>query len=207
MDTNMVIEMVGYFASLLVLVSFLMSSVIKLRIVNSVGSFIFAVYAVIIHSYPTALMNFFLVGINVYNLVKLGRKDQSYDLIDAKNDDGLLNYILEYYKSDIQKFFPGFAGDSHAMDRAYVVCCSGNPAGVLLGREQGKGVVDVKLDYSVPAYRDCSVGAYLYSKLPAKGIHTLTYSEMESDTHAAYLVKMGFVKENGIYVKKTGTGH
>lgn len=203
----MLIEMVGYLGSVLVVVSMLMSSVIKLRVINTIGSGIFAVYALIIHSYPTALMNFCLVSINVYNLVKLSRKDQSYDLIDAKHDDGLLNYILEYYKSDIQKFFPGFAEVLAGLDQAYVVCCNGNPAGVLLGREQEKGVVDVKLDYSVPAYRDCSVGAYLYSKLPAKGIHTLTYSEMESEPHAAYLVKMGFVKENGVYVKKTGTGH
>ena len=31
--------------------------------------------------------------------------------------------------------------------------------------------------------------------LPAKGIHTLTYSEKGSDTHTAYLMKMGFARE------------
>ncbi|MCI9025480.1 MAG: YgjV family protein [Dorea sp.] len=206
MNVSMLIEMVGYLGSVLVVVSMLMSSVIKLRVINTIGSGIFAVYALIIHSYPTALMNFCLVSINVYNLVKLSRKDQSYDLIDAKAGDGMLHYILEYYKNDICKFFPGFAGVSAELDQAYVVCCNGDPAGVLLGREQEKGVVEVKLDYSVPAYRDCSVGAYLYSKLPEKGIHTLTYSEKGSDTHTAYLMKMGFARENGIYVRKTGNG-
>ncbi len=202
MDISILIEMVGYAGSILVVVSMLMSSVIKLRVINTIGSGIFALYALIIHSYPTALMNFCLVTINIYNLVKLSKKDQSYELIDAKSDDGLLSYILNYYRHDIRKFFPDFAGDSRILDQAYVVCCNGNPAGVLLGVERENGVVDVKLDYSVPAYRDCSVGKYLYSKLPAKGIHTLVYSAEESETHAAYLIRMGFVKENGVYIRR-----
>ena len=68
---NTFIEAIGYLGSSLVLVSFLMASVAKLRIVNSVGSVIFTIYAFIIHSYPTAIMNICLVLINIYYLVKL----------------------------------------------------------------------------------------------------------------------------------------
>ena len=88
------------------------------------------------------------------------------------------------------------------MDRAYVVCCRGNPAGVLLGTDRGQGVLQVLLDYSTPTYRDCSIGTYLYAKLPSKGVHTLLFAGEESKAHAAYLSKMGFVKENGAYVKR-----
>ena len=77
MNVSTIIEMVGYLGSVLVVVSMLMSSVIKWGVVNTVGSGIFAVYALIIHSYPTALMNFCLVTINVYNLIKLSKADQS----------------------------------------------------------------------------------------------------------------------------------
>lgn len=38
MNTSSLIEAVGYLGSALVLVSFLMSSVVKLRVVNTVGS-------------------------------------------------------------------------------------------------------------------------------------------------------------------------
>ncbi len=110
MNVSTIIEMVGYLGSVLVVVSMLMSSVIKLRVINTVGSGIFAVYALIIHSYPTALMNFCLVTINVYNLIKLSKADQSYDLIEAKSDDGMLKFILSYYYDDLKKFFPGFPG-------------------------------------------------------------------------------------------------
>lgn len=204
MEMSMVVEMAGYLGSILVVVSMLMSSVIKLRVINTIGSGIFAVYALIIHSYPTALMNFCLVAINIYNLVKLSKKDQSYDMIDTKNDDRLLKYILNYYRGDIEKYFPGFTENSSLLNKAYIVFCNGNPAGVMLGREDEPGVLDVALDYSVPVYRDCSVGAYLYSKLPAKGIHALKYSEKGSEPHMAYLNRMGFTRENGVFVKKLG---
>ncbi|MCR4607972.1 MAG: YgjV family protein, partial [Oscillospiraceae bacterium] len=66
MNTKIIIEAVGYCGSLLVLVSFLMTSVVKLRVVNTIGSAIFAIYALIIHSYPTAIMNICLVAINLH---------------------------------------------------------------------------------------------------------------------------------------------
>ena len=115
--------------------------------------------------------------------------------------EGILRYLLDYYREDIQTYFPDFSADCRA-DRAYIVCCNGNPAGVLLGTDGGEGTLRVLLDYSTPAYRDCSIGAYLYSKLPAKGVHTLLFAEEGSQAHRAYLEKMGFVKEDGVYIKK-----
>ncbi len=202
MNTSMLIELTGYLGSILIAVSMLMSSVIKLRIINTVGSSIFAVYALIIHSYPTALMNFFLVAINVFNLVKLVKKDTSFDMIESSSDDGLLNYILDYYFEDIKKYFPEFQRKPSSPDQAYIVCCNGNPAGVLIGKNIGDGTFDVVLDYSVPAYRDCSVGGYLYGKLPARGMRTLVYSKEADEVHRDYLDRMGFVKEDGKYVKR-----
>lgn len=74
MNASVIVEMVGYLASFLILVSFLMSSVIWLRIVNSVGALIFVVYALIIHSYPTAVMNFCLILVNLYYLRRLTKE-------------------------------------------------------------------------------------------------------------------------------------
>ena len=195
------IELIGYLGSALVVVSMLMSSVVKLRVVNTIGSAIFAAYALLIHSYPTALMNACLVGINVYNLVRLNQKDRAYDLTEAAPRDGLLGYLLDHYREDIRTYFPGFTGTEEG-DRAYVVFCGGDPAGLLLGTDAGQGTLNVRLDYSTPTYRDCSIGTYLYAKLPSKGVRTLVFAGEESKDHAAYLTKMGFVKENGAYIKR-----
>ena len=71
----------------------------------------------------------------------------------------------------------------------------------MLGREND-GVLDILIDYSTPVYRDCSVGAYLYSNIAANSIHTLRFSENSSEAHISYMKKMGFVQENGAYINK-----
>ncbi len=63
MDRQIILELVGYFASLLVLIPLLMTSVVKLRVINMAASFIFAVYALCISSYSTVVINFCLVGV------------------------------------------------------------------------------------------------------------------------------------------------
>lgn len=202
MDTSMLIEIFGYLGSALVVVSMLMASVVKLRVINTVGSIISGTYALIIGSFPLALMNFCLIVINVYNLFRLLKSDKQYDLVEGNTDDAFLEYFLNRYKEDIRFYFPGFKMNQSWKGQAYVVCCNGNPAGVLLGTEKSEGVIDVVIDYSIPAYRDCSVGKYLYSKLPNKKIHTLVFAQEESQAHISYMTKMGFAKEKGVYVKK-----
>lgn len=202
MDTHMIVEMTGYIGSLLVLVSFLMSSVVKLRVINSIGGFIFAIYALMIQSYPTAFMNVCLVAINLYYLGRLKKKDQHFDLIDGKSDDAFLNYILNYYKEDIGTYFPEWDTDQDKSEVAYIVCCDAVPAGLLLGKMKSGETMEIMLDYSVPAYRDCSVGKYLYSRLSARGIKQFVFAG-KANNHESYLNKMGFTKENNVYIKET----
>lgn len=99
------IEMDGYLGSALVVVSMLMSSVIELRVINTIGSGIFTAYALMIYSYPTALMNGFLIGLIVYNLIRLTQKDRSYDLVEGAQGEGRLRYLLDYYREDIGHTF------------------------------------------------------------------------------------------------------
>lgn len=201
MNVSMLIEIFGYIGSALVVVSMLMSSVVKLRIINTAGSVISGTYALIIGSFPLALMNFCLIVINVYNLFKLLKSEQQYDLIEEKTNDAFLNYFLERYKDDIRTYFPGFQADTAGIDQAYIICCNGTPAGVMLGRQKGEGVIDIVIDYSIPAYRDCSIGSFLYPRLQKKGIRMLRFAQKETETHVAYMQKMGFVSENHVYIK------
>ena len=120
--------------------------------------------------------------------------------IIGRDEGGRFLALLARYREDIHKYFPGFV-EQRTADRAYVVFCGGDPAGILLGTVAGQGTLKVTLDYSTPAYRDCSIGAYLYAKLPSRGIHTLVFTGDGSQEHTAYLTKMGFAKENGVYIK------
>lgn len=197
----MIVEMIGYLGSVLVVVAMLMSSVVKLRVINSIGAVIFAVYALLIHSYPTALMNICLVMINIYNLLKLRKKDQHFELINGKTEDTFLKYFLNYYEEDIETYFPEWKSAAEKADVIYSVCCDAVPAGILIGKTKENGTLKIVIDYSTPTYRDCSVGKYLYSKLSIKGVRKLVF-DRNAGKHESYLLKMGFVCEEDIYVKE-----
>lgn len=197
MDSAMIIEGVGYLGSALVLVSFLMASVVKLRVVNSIGSTIFAVYALIIRSYPTAVMNVCLLLINLYYLWKLRNKAPNYRLVKLAPDEGFVSFFLDSYGSDIAACFPGRDWKRNDLNFAFMVCHGADPAGLLLGTERD-GLVDVALDYSTPAYRDSSEGRYLLEHLPEYGVRKLHYERAERQ-HVGYLKKMGYREKNGVF--------
>ena len=200
MTTATIYEIIGYVGSGLVLVSFLMASVVKLRIVNTVGSLIFAAYALLIHSYPTMIMNLCLVLINLYYLWKLRNSEPNYRLVTLRPGEGFVEFFLREHREDIAKCFPGRNWDDSDMNRAWLVCHGEIPAGILLGREKN-GVLDVALDYSSPAYRDSSEGRYLLEHLPQEGLKLLRYEHAE-EGHVAYLKKMGYELKNGVWERK-----
>ncbi len=65
------IEWLGYVASALIVISLIMTSVEKLRIVNTAGCVLFTVYGFIVGAYPVAVSNLLIVLINLYHLYKI----------------------------------------------------------------------------------------------------------------------------------------
>lgn len=62
-------EMVGYLASLLLIVSFMMKNIRALRLVNSLGCIAFVAYGFMLQtSWPVIITNAFIFGANVYYL-------------------------------------------------------------------------------------------------------------------------------------------
>ncbi len=194
-------EILGYVGTGLILVSMLMTSVVRLRVINLIGSGLFAVYAVLIQSYPTAILNACLVAINVYQLLKLRRKaGKGYEIQKLNGTDGFAEWFTGKYGDDIRRFFPKLDADRVKASEGFAVLMGDCAAGVLLGTRSGERF-DVLLDYTTPTYRDCSVGRFIYEKLPSFGITTLSCAA-DSSAHAAYLEKMGFTKsEDGIFEK------
>lgn len=74
MESATIWEWVGYLASVVVAISLMMSNIKKLRWWNLIGAALFVVYGVAIDAYPVALVNFFIVLIDIYYLVKLYRE-------------------------------------------------------------------------------------------------------------------------------------
>ncbi len=200
MNWNTIVELIGYLGSALVVVSMLMTSVVRLRIINLIGSAIFTCYALLIKSYPTAVMNLFLVGINVYHLVRLLKVQKQYDLIPTDANDRYVAYLLEKNGDDIRAWFPDFVLPKGGDVIAFLVCCDSNPAGLFLGRRMDGGAVEVLLDYATPVYRDTSVGRYLYDQLARSGCKSLVF-RANAPRHVGYMQKVGYRKnDKGEYV-------
>ena len=69
LDQNFITELIGYFASLMVLVSFLMGNIKKLRLINTVGCIAFVIYGVLLNwSLPIIITNVAITAINCYYL-------------------------------------------------------------------------------------------------------------------------------------------
>ena len=195
MSGETILQLVGYFSTLLILISFLMTSVVKLRLLNLVGSMIFVVFAFLTKSYPTAIMNIGLCIINIYFLIRLLRSKSLTTLLPIRTDNAYLRTFLDFYKDDIRTYFPNFSGENFDDDTAYFVYYDMNPVGLTLGRRQSDGSLDISLDYTIPKYRDASVGRFLYPHLLGEEGFTALEFRDASEKHEKYLNKVGFRKE------------
>ena len=196
---NTIYEIIGYVSTVLVLVSFLMASVVKLRVINTIGSGIFVVYALLIGSYPTAILNLGIVTINIYFLVRLLRAEKLTTMLPIETDNAYLKEFMTFYGGDMQRFFPEVALEKDQADAAYFVYYDLVPVGVLLGKKQDDGSLRILVDYSTPKYRDASVGRFMYKKLLSNGQYTRLEFADPSEKHEKYLKTMGFIKDGSLY--------
>lgn len=66
-----VTEWIGYLASLVLMISFLMKNINTLRIINSIGAILFVIYGImLVTSWPIIITNTFILGVNIYYLTK-----------------------------------------------------------------------------------------------------------------------------------------
>lgn len=71
-----IIELVGIFASICIIISMSFKTAtyrgtLCMRIINIVGSAIFVVYGFLLPAYSTAILNFVLVGVNLWHTIIL----------------------------------------------------------------------------------------------------------------------------------------
>lgn len=189
------IEYIGYAASAIILVSLIMSSAKKLRMINLIGGILFTVYGFLIKSYPVAFMNLAISFVNIYYLYKMFVTSDYFKLLSIDKQSSYLKYFFNYYKQDIEKFFPETNVDVDASEISFYILRNVVPAGFFVANKVDHETLRVDFDYVVPTYRDFQMGEYIYKK--KKSIFTdkgykflITYTN--NDKHEKYLKKMGF---------------
>ena len=76
------VEILGYFGTALVILSFLNRSMLRLRLLNTIGATIITLYALLIDAWPMVLLNALLAGINGYHYVALVRERAAKDALN-----------------------------------------------------------------------------------------------------------------------------
>ncbi|MEO1057249.1 MAG: hypothetical protein AAFY28_10085 [Actinomycetota bacterium] len=192
------VELVGYLASLLVVVSLAMTSVVRLRIISLVGSITFVVYGSLISSAPIILTNAAIAAINVWYLraefAKSSRRGIDLGVTEVRPDSPFLRDFVAYHLDDIHHFQPDFHMPGGDDVLTFVLNRDGLPAGLLIGRRTGDAFT-IDLDYVLAPYRDSRMGRWLFGPgaevFRDEGITQLR-SAGDTETHRRYLRRMGF---------------
>ncbi len=188
-------EYLGYVASVVIAISMLMNSIQKLRWINLFGAALFSTYGFVIGALPVGLLNGFIVGIDIYYLVKMYATKDYYRLLEVRNDNKYLEAFLEFHNEEIKKFFPDFQFKPEMNKLSLLILRNMSVAGVILAHEQNCKTLRIGLDYVIPEYRDQKPGKFVYSEnlyyFSKLGYEKLC-SQPHSKTHAKYLKKMGF---------------
>ena len=192
------VEMVGYLASALVVLSLTMTSVVRLRMVSLCGSITFFVYGTMIESVPIMITNGSIAVINVWFLRKEfasgGPHGRDLGVSRIRPDSPFLADFVAFHLTDIHRFQPDFRlpiGDDVV---TLLLNRDGLPAGLLIGRRSGS-TLTIDLDYVLGPYRDSRLGRWLYGPgaevFRSDGITELR-SAGTTDFHCKYLERVGF---------------
>ena len=185
----------GYVASLGIVISLSMRSILKLRLFGVVGSGLFLVYSLLIGAIPIAVTNVVIIAIHLYYLRKLLGRNELFEVLRVRPESFYLLHFLEFHDAEIQRFQPGFEYQAKPACRPLFLLRDMVPAGLFIPVTHEDGSVEVWLDYATPQYRDFKLGRYVYGgTLDVFGQAETVWSEPWSDVHRRYLEKMDFVE-------------
>lgn len=150
MDNINLLEILGYIASLIVLISLLMSSIIKLRWINLLGSAVFSLYGFLIGAFPVGFMNLCICIINIYYLYKIYSTKEYFKILPLEDDSQYFNHFLDFYKKDIDKYSNSTNFDSIDKSVSFYILRNLVPAGIFITSKYDDKTLKIDLDFVIP---------------------------------------------------------
>ena len=192
-------EWIGYIASFLILVSLIMTSVKRLRLINLAGALLFAIYGYLISAYPVMIMNAGIVVVNVYYLKQIFSAEDYFKTLNVEKEDDYVRALINFYKDNIQKFMPVDASVLEESEFRILILRNMDPAGLFIAKPYDDTTLEITLDYALPQFQDFKTGAFIYEK-EREHFKDAGYDKMiafaKSDKHEKYLNRMGFKPTN-----------
>ncbi len=163
--TGVWLEVLGWVGSAVLVWSLLQTQLVRLRVINLVGSAVLLVYNGLLGVWPMVGLNVVLAGINVSYLVRAGRTrhdSAAYEVLEVAGDDTYLRHVLRVHEGDIRRWNPDFVHDPFTSDTAFLVLEGDETVGVVIVRDAGAGTADLLLDWVTPRHRDLSPGEFVF---------------------------------------------
>lgn len=190
-------EVIGYLASVLIVVSVTRTSILKLRLYGLAGSVVFTVYGVSLGAWPIVATNLVIIIIHLAFLSRLRSKTHEFfRTLEVDPDSHYMLDFLKFYAEEIKRFQPEFEYKPAEDQVRVFILRDMIPAGLLIGQRCRDHSFEVSLDFVIPQYRDFQVARFLYSSRSGvfhdpecRTIWTLP----GEDAHRVYLERTGFV--------------
>jgi len=195
MDNKIILEIIGYAGSILIALSLLLTSILRLRFISLAGALCFVVYGLFIGAYPIVLVNIIIAGIDVYYLYRIYSTQEYFTLLEVQYDSKYMMAFLDFHAEEIKHFLPDFTYLPSEGSMVFFILRDMVPAGLFIAEARGGGSLWVNLDFVIPGYRDFDFGRFLYVQkadfFKNKGIRKV-FSASGTPAHTRYLQQMGF---------------
>jgi hypothetical protein len=193
------VEIIGYIASVLLGISLIVNNDLKFRWINSLGCLSFIIYGIFIQAYPIIVTNSGLLLINMYYLVKIYNTKENFEMVECQAGGQMIAKFIKFYKQDVEQYFPAFDATDSSYEISFVILRDMVTANLFVAKFVGDGIAEVKINYTVPKFRDYKVGRFIFDQekkyLVAKGVKKIVYTTVSNKQHEAFLSVMGFNKE------------
>lgn len=203
----MLAEWTGYAASLFLVLSLIATNNLKFRWLNALGCLCFVLYGVLLQSIPLILTNGILLTINIYYLAGIYRYSEKFDLLPFRAGDAIADKFIHYYQAGITDYFPQFKAEQMPGDTGihFFVLRDMAIANMFSATINADGDAVVHINFTVEKFRDYKVGRYIFKQekqyLRSQGIKRIVYQDLPNQKHIGFLKVMGFVQEDGCWVK------
>ena len=193
-------DWIGYLASAFLAFSLIVTNSFKFRVFNTLGCLTFIIYGAFINAFPVILANSILLVINAYQLWKLTGIEEQFLFVPILPENRIVQKFLNYYSNDIKNYFPDFSFNKIVSNQiSYVVLRDIAIANIFVAEVQENGNAIMKVNYTVPQYRDFKVTKFIIEKethtLLKHGIEKLVYESVFNTSHLQFLKVMGFTEE------------
>jgi hypothetical protein len=130
----------------------------------------------------------------------LQQSNEQFQFVSIDENDKIVEKFIAFYKKDIEQFFPEFAYiDTLQQQIIFVVLRDAAIANLFMATIDNNGNATVKINYTVPQYRDYKVGRFIFEKeksfLIANNIKKVVYETVSNKSHLNFIQVMGFSQE------------